>query len=107
MRRSGQWTTLCPFCSNETVAKIEIFGGIIPTEYKLNLNKYMSYTIMNSNGITNTNNDNRKTFNLFCYERLHERIQRIINNAYPYYPTTKLPYSFPKLTQYDKENNNN
>ncbi len=29
------------------------------------------------------------------------------NYAYPYYPTRKLSYSFPKLTPYDKENNDN
>ena len=89
MRRSGQWTTLCPFCSSETVAKIEIFGGLIPDEYKDDLNKFMSFTLMNSNGISrkniSSNNDHkekiklsRKTFNLFSFERLHERIQRIV-----------------------------
>merc|ERR1712154_172373 len=47
----------------------------------------------------------RKTFNLFSYERLHERVQRIVGNAYPYYPSTKLPLSFPKLTPHDNRDN--
>ena len=121
VKRNGQWTTLCPFCSSETVAKIEIFGGMIPSEFEKDLNKFMSFTMMNSNGISrNVSNNNsskddnnnkdklkslRKTFNLFGYERLHERIQRIVRNAYPYYPTTKLPYSFPKLTPHDNRDN--
>merc|ERR1712228_969759 len=109
IRRSGQWTTLCPFCSTETVAKIEIFGGLIPDEFKNELNKFQSYTLMDLNGISretdSSNKQFRKTFNLFSYERLHERVQRIVGNAYPYYPSTKLPLSFPRLTPHDNRDN--
>merc|ERR1712129_57451 len=34
-----------------------------------------------------------------------ERVQRIVGNAYPYYPSTKLPLSFPKLTPHDNRDN--
>eukprot|EP01083_Nonionella_stella_P017009 47507_1 len=94
-RRSGQWSTLCPFCNTETVAKLEMFGGVVASEYKSQLNQFQSMSMMDSNGISmDPDSAFRKTFNLFSYERLHERIGRIINNAAPYYPSTKLPYSF-------------
>ncbi len=38
----------------------------------------------------------QRTFSLFSVERLHERIARIVGNASAYYPTTKLPSSFPR-----------
>merc|ERR1712129_517937 len=78
-----------------------------------NLDKFMSFTMMDLNGISRPKHDDhaannklfRKTFNLFSYERLHERVQRIVGNAYPYYPSTKLPLSFPKLTPHDNRDN--
>merc|ERR1719242_1942640 len=100
-RGGGQWTTLCPFCSSETVAKLEIFGGIMPAEFESELNESMPFTLMTVDGLTRDVDEEkttewRKTFSLFSVDRLHERVLRIVSNAFPYYPATKLLYSFPK-----------
>ncbi len=53
MRRGGgQWTTLCPFCSSETVAKLEIFGGIMPSEFESAVNESMAFTVMGPDGLS-------------------------------------------------------
>ena len=97
-----RWTTMCPFCAQENVATIEIFGGMIPKEFDKKINKSISFSIMNLNptpkGIS-TELNSRKQFQLWNVESLSLRINKIINNAYKAYPTTNLPHSFPKINK--------
>ncbi|ETO08852.1 hypothetical protein RFI_28535 [Reticulomyxa filosa] len=136
-RPPSKWAIICPVCfselirllvclvSPENAAVLDLFGGILPGEYKYSLNENISYllvdTIDTSNhskpslitlpnlsnattgngplgddgGLTHT----RKQYNMLSLQYLHDRILRIVEESYEHYPTTELPHSFLELAK--------
>ncbi|ETO25377.1 hypothetical protein RFI_11760 [Reticulomyxa filosa] len=99
---------------SETVATLDVFGGILPKEFKCNLNETMSYLVVDSVDSNHGSNGNplglistqgkgedgcnvstRKQYNFYSPRYLHDRILRIVDESYQFYPTTQPPLSFP------------